>query len=94
MLKLKCNTTSVRSEIAAVVVVALNKSYVMNNVECIVRHNRIKFSSRISSWTVEVEFDRQTNKYEVCWFENNIADKVVTMDSPVLVIMSVLDTFF
>ena len=94
MLKLKCNTTNVRSEIAAVVAAALNKSYFMNDVECIVRHNSIEFSSRISSWTVDIEFDRQTNKYEVCWFENNVADETVIMDSPQLVVMSVLDTFF
>ena len=94
MLKLKCNTTNVRSEIAAVVAAALNKSYYMNNIKCIVRHNSIEFSSRISSCTVDIEFDRETNKYEICWFENNISDTTVTMDSPELVVMSVLDTFF
>ena len=94
MLKLKCNTTNVRSEIAGVVAAALNKSYFMNDVECIVRHNSIEFSSRISNWTVDIEFDRQTNKYEVCWFENNVADETVIMESPELIIMAVMDTFF
>ena len=94
MLKLRCNTTNVRSEIAAVVAAALNKSYWMNDVKCIVRHNSIEFSSCHSSWTVDIEFDRQTNKYEVCWFENNIADETVIMDSPELIIMAVMDTFF
>ena len=93
MLKLKCNRTNVRPEIAAVIAAALNKSYYMN-AECIVRHNSIEFSSHASSWTVDIEFDRQTNKYEVCWFENNEADETVIMDSPELVVMSVLDTFF
>ena len=94
MLKLKCNTTSVRTEIAAVVAAALNKSYFMNDVECKVRHNSIEFSSRHSSWTVDIEFDRQTNKYEVCWFENNVADETIIMDSPELIVMTVMDTFF
>lgn len=94
MLKLKCNRTSIRPEIAAVVTAALNKSYYMNNVECIVRHNSIEFSSHASSWTVDIEFDRQTNKYEVCWFENNVSDTTKIMESPELVVMSVLDTFF
>lgn len=94
MLKLKCNKSNVRSEIAAVVAAALNKSYYMDNVECIVRHNSIEFSSRHSSWTVDIEFDRQTNKYEVCWFENNEADETVIMDSPESIIMAVMDTFF
>lgn len=94
MLKLRCNTTNVRSEIASVVAAALNKSYFMNDVECIVRHDSIEFSSRISSFTVDIEFDRETSKYEICWFENDISDTTVTMDSPELVVMSVLDTFF
>lgn len=94
MLKLKCNRTNVRTEIAAVVAAALNKSYYMNNVECIVRHSSIEFSSRHSSWTVDIEFDRQTNKYEVCRFENNVADETVIMDSPESIIMAVMDTFF
>lgn len=93
MLKLKCNRTSIRPEIAAVVAAALNKSYYMDNVECIVRHNSIEFSSRHSSWTVDIEFDRQTNKYEVCRFENNVSDETIIIDSPELVVMSVLDTF-
>lgn len=94
MLKLRCNRTNVKSEIAAVVAAALNKSYFMNDVECIVRHNSIEFSSCHSSWTVDIEFDRQTNKYEVCWFESHVADETVIMDSPELIIMAVLDTFF
>lgn len=94
MLKLRCNRTNVKSEIAAVVAAALNKSYFMNDVECIVRHNSIEFSSCHSSWTVDIEFDRQTNKYEVSWFENHVADETVIMDSPELIIMAVLDTFF
>lgn len=94
MLKLKCNKSNVRSEIAAVVAAALNKSYYMDNVECIVRHNSIEFSSRHSSWTVDIEFDRQTNKYEVCWFENNEADETVIMDSPESIMIAVMDTFF
>ena len=95
MLKLKCNRTNVRPEIAVVVTVALNKSYYMNDVECIVRCGSIEFSSCHSSWTVDIKFDRQTNKYEVCWFdENNISDETVIMDSPELIIMAVMDTFF
>lgn len=94
MLKLKCNRTNVCPEITAIVAVALNKSYWMNDVKCIVRHNSIEFSSRHSSWTVDIEFDRQTNKYEVCWFENNVADETVIMDSPELIMMAVMDTFF
>ena len=94
MLKLKCNRTNVRPEIAAIVAAALNKSYWMNDVRCLVRNGSIEFSSRHSSWTVDIEFDRETNKYEICWFENNISDTTVTMDSPELVVMSVLDTFF
>mgnify|MGYP000095004253 CR=1 FL=1 len=94
MLKLKCNTTNVRAEIAAVVAAALNKSYYMSDVKCIVRHNSIEFSSRHSSWTVDIEYDSQTNKYEVCWFENNVSDTTAVMESPELVVMSVLDTFF
>lgn len=94
MLKLKCNTTNVRPEIAAIVAVALNKSYWLNDVNCLVRHNSIEFSSRHSTLTVDIEFDRQTNKYEVCWFENNVADETAIMDSPELIIMAVMDTFF
>ena len=94
MLKLKCNRTNVRPEIAAIVVAALNKSYWMNDVKCLVRCGSIEFSSCLSSWTVDIEFDRQTNKYEVCWFENNVADETATMDSPELIIMAVIDTFF
>lgn len=94
MLKLKCNTTNVRPEIAAVVAAALNKSYYMDNVKCIVRHNSIEFSSCHSSWTVDIEFDRQTNKYEVCWFENNETDETVIMDSPESIMIAVMDTFF
>lgn len=94
MLKLRCNRTNVKSEIAAVVAAALNKSYFMNDVKCIVRHNSIEFSSCHSSWTVDIEFDRQTSKYEVCWFENNEADETVIMDSPESIIMAVMDTFF
>ena len=94
MLKLKCNTTNVRPEIAAVVTAALNNSYWMNDVKCIIRHNSIEFNSRHSSWTVDIEFDRQTKKYEVCWFENNVADKMIIMDSPELIIMTVMDKFF
>ena len=66
MLKLKCNRTNVRPEIVAVVTVALNKSYWLNDVKCLVRCESIEFSSRHSSWTVDIEFDRQINKYEVC----------------------------
>ena len=94
MLKLKCNRTNVRPEITAVVTAALNKSYWMNDVRCLVRCGSIEFSSCHSSWTVDIEFDHQTNKYEVCWFENNVADKTVIMDSPELIIMAVMDTFF
>lgn len=94
MLKLKCNRTSVRPEIAAIVAAALNKSYYMDNVECIVRHNSIEFSSGHSSWTVDIEFDRETNKYEICWFENNVSDETVIMDSPESIIIAVMDTFF
>ena len=94
MLKLKCNRTNVRPEIVAVVTAALNKSYYMNDVRCLVRNGSIEFSSCHSSWTVDIEFDRQTNKYEVCWFENNIADEAIIMDSPELIIMAVMDTFF
>lgn len=94
MLKLKCNTTNVRTEIAAIVAAALNKSYWMNDVKCIIRHNSIEFGSCHSSLVVDIEYDRQTNKYEVCWFENNVSDTTTVMDSPELVVMSVLDTFF
>lgn len=94
MLKLKCNRVNIRPEIAAIVTAALNKSYYMNNVECIVRHDNIEFSSCHSSWTVDIEFDRQTNKYEVCWFENNVSNETIIMDSPELIMMAVLDTFF
>ena len=94
MLKLKCNRTNVRPEIAAVVTAALNKSYWMNDVRCLVRCGSIEFTSCHSSWTVDIEFDRQTNKYEVCWFENNVANETVIMDSPELIIMAVMDTFF
>ena len=94
MLKLKCNKSNVRPEITAVVAAALNKSYYMDSVECIVRHNSIEFNSPASSWTVDIEFDRQTNKYEVCWFENNVSDKTVIMDSPELIMIAVMDTFF
>ena len=94
MLKLKCNRTNVRPEIAAVVAAALNKSYWMNEVRCLVRCGSIEFTSRHSSWTVDIEFDRQTNKYEVCWFENNVAEETVIMDSPELIIIAVMDTFF
>ena len=94
MLKLKCNRTNVRPEIAAVVTAALNKSYYLNDVKCIVRCGGIEFSSCYSSFTVDIEFDRQTNKYEVCWFENNVSDTTAVMESPELVVMSVLDTFF
>lgn len=93
MLKLKCNRTNVRPEITAIVAAALNKSYWMNDVKCIVRHKSIEFSSCHSSWTVDIEFNRE-NKYEVCWFENNISDTTAVMESPELIIMSVLDTFF
>ena len=94
MLKLKCNTTNVRTEIAAIVAAALNKSYWMNGVECIVRHDSIEFSTKVSSFVIDIEFDRQTNKYEVCWFENNVADETIIMDSPELIVMTVMDTFF
>lgn len=94
MLKLRCNRTSIRPEITAVVAAALNKSYYMDNVECIVRHNSIEFSSPVSSWTVDIEFDRQTNKYEVCWFENNVSDETIIMDSPESIMIAVMDTFF
>ena len=94
MLKLKCNRTNVRPEIAAIVAAALNKSYYMDNVECIVRHNSIEFSSCHSSWTVDIEFNRETNKYEICWFENNVSDETVIMDSPESIIIAVMDTFF
>ena len=94
MLKLKCNRTNVRPEIAAIVAAALNKSYWMNDVRCLVRNGSIEFSSCHSSWTVDIEFDRQTNKYEVCWFENNVADETVIIESPELIIMAVMDTFF
>lgn len=94
MLKLKCNRTSIRPEIVAVVAAALNKSYYMDSVECIVRHNSIEFSSRHSNLTVDIEFDRQTNKYEVCWFENDVSDKTVIIDSPESIIMAVMNTFF
>lgn len=94
MLKLKCNRTNVRPEIAAIVTAALNKSYWLNDVSCLIRHKSIEFSSCHSSWTIDIEFDRETNKYEICWFENNVADETATMESPELVVMSVLDTFF
>lgn len=94
MLKLKCNRTNVRPEIIAIVAAALNKSYRLNDVNCLVRHESIEFSSHVSSWTIDIEFDRQTNKYEVCWFENNVADETVTMDSPELIMIAVMDTFF
>lgn len=94
MLKLKCNRTNVRPEITAIVAAALNKSYWLNDVDCLVRHKSIEFSSHVSSWTVDIEFDRETNKYEVCWFENNVSDEMHIMDSPELIIMSVMDTFF
>ena len=94
MLKLKCNRTSVRPEIAAIVAAALNKSYWLNDVKCIVRYKSIVFSSSHSAWTVGIEFNRETNKYEVCWFENNVSDTTTVMESPELVVMSVLDTFF
>ena len=94
MLKLKCNRTNVRPEIATIVVAALNKSYWLNNVNCSIRHKSIEFSSRYSSWTVDIEFDRQTNKYEVCWFENNVVNETIIMDSPELIMIAVMDTFF
>ena len=94
MLQLKCNRTNIRPEIAAIVAAALNKAYYMNDVECIVRHNSIEFNSHASSWTVDIEFDRQTNKYEVCRFENNVSDTTEVMESPELAVLSVLDTFF
>ena len=94
MLKLKCNRTNVRPEIAAIVAAALNKSYYMNDVRCIVRHNSIEFSSCHSSLTVDIEFDRQTNKYELCRFENNISNMTEIIESPELAVLLVLDTFF
>lgn len=94
MLKLECNRTNVRPEIAAIVTAALNKSYWLNDVSCSVRHKSIEFTAERSSWTVDIEFNRQDGKYEVCWFENNIAEETVIMDSPELIIMYVMDTFF